>query len=150
VFPVVKLSPRKERQLEREYEMQAVAEPNVFKTVQASASGNTALWTPATGKKFRLMRLIVQIPANVSLAARGVLTISFQDNTTDISLTFDHYVGQTAPVETASSEQPNFDTGWIDLGNGIVSTTANNVLNVNLSAALAAGKVRITCCGTEE
>jgi hypothetical protein len=130
--------------------MQAVAEPNVFKTAQASALGNTALWTPASGKKFRLMRFMIQIPANVSIAARGVLTIGLQDNTTDLKLTFDTYIGQTAPVETASSEQPNFNTSWIDLGNGILSAAANNVLNINLSAVLAAGNVRVTCCGTEE
>ena len=38
----------------------------------------------------------------------------------------------------------------IDLGNGYLSTAANNVLQVNLSAALSAGKVRVTAVGTEE
>jgi hypothetical protein len=93
---------------------------------------------------------MIQIPANVSLAARAVLSVGLQDGTTDLKLTFDSYVGQTAPVETASSEQPNFNTSWIDLGNGILSAAANNVLNINLSGALAAGAVRVTCCGTEE
>jgi hypothetical protein len=96
------------------------------------------------------MRFMVQVPANVSFAARAVLTVSFQDGTTALNLAFDVFLGQTAPVETASSEQPNFDTGWIDLGEGILSAAANNVLNINLSAALNAGTVRVTCCGTEE
>jgi hypothetical protein len=122
----------------------------VFKTGTANASGDSALWTPAAGKRFRLQRFIVQVPANVSLAARGVLTIKLRDGATDLNLTFDVFLGQTAPVETASSEQPNFDTGWIDLGEGILSAAANNVLNINLSAALSAGNVRVTCCGTEE
>jgi hypothetical protein len=130
--------------------MQAVAEPNVFKTATASAAGNTALWTPASGKKFRLMRFMIQVPANVSVAARGVISVGLQDGTTDLKLTFDFFVGQTAPVETASSEPPNFNTGWIDIGNGILSAAANNVFNINLSGALAAGTVRVTCCGTEE
>jgi hypothetical protein len=43
--------------------MQAVAEPNVFKTATASAAGNTALWAPASGKKFRLMRFMIQVPS---------------------------------------------------------------------------------------
>jgi hypothetical protein len=129
---------------------QAVITPSVFKTATANASGDTALWTPAAGKRFRLMRFIVQVPANVGFAARGVLTIKLRDGTTDLNLTFDVWLGQTAPVETASSEQPNFDTGWIDIGEGILSAAANNVLNINLSAALGAGNVRVTCCGTEE
>jgi len=33
---------------------------------------------------------------------------------------------------------------------GILSATANNALNVNLSAALATGNVRVIAMGTEE
>jgi hypothetical protein len=129
---------------------QAVAEPNVFKSAQANASGDTALWTPASGKKFRLMRFRIDVPANCTLAARGVQTIKLRDGTTDLNISTDLWLGQTAPVETASSAIPNYSTGWIDLGNGILSAAANNVLNINLGTALAAGNVRVTACGTEE
>jgi len=121
--------------------------PNVFKTAAASASGNTALWTPTSGKKFRLMRLIVTVPANVSLAAGAVFTISFQDATTAMPLAFDIYVPTTAVTTTAGVA---FSSGWIDLGNGLLSAAANNVLNVNLSAALATGTCRVTAAGVEE
>jgi hypothetical protein len=131
--------------------MQAVAEPNVFKTAQANANGNTALWTPAAGKKFRLMRLLVEVPPNCIMAARGVVTISFQDGATPINLAFDVWLGQTAPVEAAATIPPTlFTTDWIDLGQGVLSSAANNVLNINLSAALTGGNVRVTACGTEE
>lgn len=128
----------------------SVRSPNIFKTVQANASGDNALWTPAGGKKFRLMRLKIDVPANCTLAARGVEVIKLRDATTDISVTTDVWLGQTTPVETASSQIPNFTTGWLDLGNGVLSSAANNVLNVNLGTALATGNVRVTAIGTEE
>ena len=122
--------------------------PNVFKTAQATASGNTALWTPTSGKKFRLMRLFVQVTANAYLdSGAGVLTVTFQDATTGINLAFDVYLpaaSVSAPLGDA------FASGWIDLGNGVLSATANNVLNINLSGKVDAGNVRVTCCGTEE
>jgi hypothetical protein len=130
---------------------QAAAEPNVFKTAQANAAGDTALWTPTTGKKFRLMRLLVMVPTNCTLAARGIETIKLRDATTDLNVTFDVWLGQTAPVEAAGTPPyPAFHSGWIDLGNGILSAAANNVLNVNLGTVLASGNVRVTACGTEE
>jgi hypothetical protein len=130
---------------------QGTAEPYVFKTVQAAGLGDNALWTPAAGKKFRLMRLYVMVPTNCTIAARGVLVIKLRDGTTDTGVAMDVWLGQTAPVETASNIPPQaLDSGWIDLGIGILSAAANNVLNVNLSAALAAGNVRVMCAGTEE
>lgn len=124
--------------------------PAVFKTVQATALGNTAVWTPAAGKKFRLMRFKVQLTANSTLAAAGVLTVSFQDSATGIPLAHDFYVGQVALTAATALFTPGEDSGWIDLGNGIASALANNVLNVNLSVALASGNIRVICCGTEE
>ena len=125
--------------------------PNVFKTVQASASGDTALWSPASGKSFRLMRFLVEVPPNCILSARGVLTIKLRDGTTDLNLTFDVWLGQTAPVEGASTIPATlFSSGWVDLGNGILSAAPNNALNVNLSTALAGGNVRVTACGIEQ
>jgi hypothetical protein len=124
--------------------------PNKINTVQASAAGDTAVWTPAGGKRFRLMAFKLDIPANCTLAARGIETIKLRDGTTDLGLTTDVWLGQTAPVETASSALPSFTTGWITLGDGIWSAAANNVLNVNLGTALATGNVRVTCVGTEE
>jgi hypothetical protein len=129
----------------------AVITPTVFKTAQASAAGDNALWTPAAGKRFRLQRFKVQVPANCTLAARGVLTIKLRDGTTDTNLTHDVYLGQTAiAADTNPQQTPVLETGWIDLGEGVLSATANNVLNINLSAALTNGNVRVTCCGTEE
>jgi hypothetical protein len=125
--------------------------PNVFKTAQASASGDTALWTPTAGKKFRLMKFKLQVPANCTLSARGILTVKLRDGTTDIGLTHDVWLGQTAITTDTNPQQPSLlESGWIDLGNGVLSSTINNVLNINLSAALTNGNVRVLAAGTEE
>ncbi len=125
--------------------------PNVFKSVQASASGDTAVWTPTTGKKFRLLKYQIVVPTNCTLASRAVEVIKLRDGTTDLLLTHDVFLGQTAPVETAAAPPPTlYNSGWVDLGDGILSAAANNVLNVNLGTALAAGNVRVNVAGVEE
>jgi len=119
--------------------------PNVFKTAVATALGDTAVWTPAAGKKFRLMRFLIQVTANAALAAGGLLEILLRDATTATGLAHSYFVPGAAG--TVFGEQGGT---WIDLGNGFLSAAANNVLNVNLSVALTAGEVRVVACGTEE
>lgn len=124
--------------------------PAIFKTVSvpATASGNTAVWTPTSGKKFRLMRF--QITAsNIAATAATVLTISFQDATTPITIgTYDILMPAVANLQSGVL----LVSEWIDLGNGIISAAANNVLNANISATVtgATGTFRVNACGTEE
>jgi len=121
--------------------------PTVFKTAQATASGNTAVWTPGAGNKFRLLKLFVEVTDNASLAAGAVLTIDIRDANVSTNITFDVFVPTTAVTTTIGDglEQE------LDLGDfGILSSAANNVLNVNLSAALVTGNCRIIAMGTEE
>ena len=127
-----------------------IISPDTFKTVQASALGTTALWTPTSGKKFRLMKLQVQLTSNATIASAAVLTVSLLDGAADVGITHDFYVGQTALTAATALFISGEDGNWVDLGNGILSATINNVLNVNLSVALASGKIRITACGIEE
>jgi hypothetical protein len=127
--------------------LSALRSPSIFKTVQATASGNTTVWTPTSGKKFRLLKLFVEVTDNASLASGAVLTINFQDATTSINISFDVFVPTTA-VTTVVGDGLEQE---LDLGNfGILSAAANNVLNVNLSAALATGNCRVIAMGTEE
>ncbi len=121
--------------------------PNVFHTAQATASGNTAVWTPTSGKKFRLLRYQVEMTENATLGTAAVLTISFQDATTAIPIAHDVWV----PSAAGTSIGDGYSSGWIDLGGlGVLSAAANNALNVNLSAAVTAGNVRVNVAGTEE
>lgn len=117
-----------------------------WKTVQASASGNTALWTPAAGKKFRLKKIHVSVGDDATITSGGHLVIKFQDATTDIGVAFDTWLaGGGGTSDGIAFSVPQFDMGY-----GYLSAAANNVLNVNLSSALSGGQVRVTVGGTEE
>jgi hypothetical protein len=114
----------------------------------ASSSGDTALWTPASGKKFRLMRFMLTVTADATLTGGGVVTMTLRDGTTATNAALRAFVPATAAATIAPSN--NLAMPWIDLGNGILSTAANNVLNINLSGALASGQIVVLACGTEE
>jgi len=122
--------------------------PSIFKTAAATNTGNTAAWTPAAGKKFRLMRYQLELTENATLAVAAVLTIKFQDNVTDFGFQHDIFVAAAAGAVSGEA----WRSGWIDLGNGYLSLVANNVLNFNISGAanLTAGQFRVNVCGTEE
>jgi hypothetical protein len=120
--------------------------PVVFKTAAVTGAGSTALWTPAAGKKFRLLRYMVIVTDQATLAAGATLTIDLLDAAGTLAQTHSVFV----PNVGLTGGAPLYVSPWVDLGNGILSATANNVLNVNLSAALTAGICRILVCGTEE
>jgi hypothetical protein len=128
----------------------ALRTPTIFKTasVSATASGNTAVWTPTSGKKFRLMRF--QITAQgLSATAATILTISFQDSAAAITIgTYDVLLPAVANLVAGITTV----SAWVDLGNGFLSAAANNVLNANISATVtgATGTFRVNACGTEE
>lgn len=120
--------------------------PSVFKQAAASAAGTTAIWTPAAGKRFRLMRLEMSLPGNAAQAVAGILTLQLMDAATGVPLAFDVFV----PAVPLTTSVTGWRSGWIDLGNGILSAAANNALGLSLSAALTTGSVRVNACGTEE
>jgi hypothetical protein len=123
-----------------------VRTPTTFKTATATAAGDTALWTPAAGKKFRLMRFTIQITSDASTTGGADIDIILRDATTGLAAALTVFV----PAVAATTFGSTVTTGWINLGNGILSAAANNVLNINLSAALTSGKVRAIVGGTEE
>jgi hypothetical protein len=99
--------------------------PIVFKPLNlGAATAETTVWTPTSGKKFRLMRLV--------LTAGAATTLTFNDGTGG-TLIFTLGAGATAI--------------FVDLGNGILSAAANNLLTVirSVSATLIG-----TLMGTEE
>ena len=120
--------------------------PNIFRTATATASGDTAVWTPAASKKFRLMGFLIEATQDAATAGGAVITIALRDATTALNLTVSVFV----PAVAATTLGAGYSSEWIDLGNGPLSAAANNVLNVNLSAALTSGTVRVIAIGTEE
>lgn len=94
--------------------------PTVFKVFDvAVCATETTIWTPATGKKFRLMGY------TGGTSAAG--TIALKDNTGGTSI-FTSRTGTSIPFSS-------------DLKRGILSATANNVLTITSSGAAS-------CTGT--
>lgn len=104
-----------------------------------SAGGNSAVFTPTAGKKFRLLGFDVHIAKNTTTAAGS--TIFFRDGAATEFL-------RIVRLDTAVSG----DLHWsVRLpGNGYLSTAADNVLNVTLTSAITAGNMDMTVYGTEE
>ncbi len=83
--------------------------PTVFKVVALSAAtAETTIWTPTTGKKFRLMGFV--------LTPGAASTLTFKDNT----------AGSTIFAARGTTDQAIS----LDLGNGILSGAINRVLTV--------------------
>jgi len=119
----------------------------VLRTVSTAAAGATAIWTPGTGNKFRLLQYDISVSGNAATAGGGVVTIKLQDAAADINVAFDVLLPNAATLVQGDA----FVSPRIDLGTfGYLSTAVNQALTVNLSAALSAGNVRVNVAGTEE
>lgn len=121
-------------------------QPRIFKRATASASGNTALWTPTNGKRFRLLKYFIDLSTNSTLSVAGLLTVSLLDGSTDIAQDHMFFVPSAPGNQITTDAIPLIDLGGI----GILSSTLNNVLNINLSVALTAGICNVLAMGIEE
>ena len=70
--------------------------PTGFHSVEPAANGTTALWTPATGKRFRIMGYDFQITGNATQTVAGLFTVTLLDGATDIQMTHTLYVPNAA------------------------------------------------------
>lgn len=118
---------------------------NVFKTAVATASGDNAIWTPASGKKFVLLKATIEATGNLAINTGGILTMALRDNTTAIGATFSVFAPGTAGTTFSPGYREVLDFGEL----GYTSTAADQVLNLNLSAALTGGTVRVNVSGYE-
>jgi len=126
--------------------LRRIRTPVIFKSVSTVASGNTTIWTPAAGKKFRLIKYHIEIIGNTIRLEAGITSLRFQDNITDISgLIHNFYI-----PSISSNILGGYNTGQFDLGIGILSAAANNPLTVFINAEVLGGGFRISVCGTEE
>jgi hypothetical protein len=116
---------------------------NISHTVIATAAGSTAVWTPTEGKKFRLMGYTIDVAG--TLAATGVQSIQLQDSAT----TFKNHLADVIETTAVGDSGSTTNIG-ADLGQGYLSTLANNVLNIVLSSEMVTGGVAINVWGTEE
>jgi hypothetical protein len=120
--------------------------PNVFKTAAVASSGDNSVWTPTSGKKFRLMGYQMSATTNITTSGGAVITAKIRDNATDIGLNWQFY----APSAAVTTVAGGFTTGWVWLGDsGYLSSAANQIAKVNLSAATT-GSITVNMIGTEE
>lgn len=118
-------------------------QPTIWKYADVSATGDTVIWTPATGKKFRLMAYNIETTSNI--AGNASISISLKDGSTAMGMGTIIW----APLLAVATGSGRNDTGWRDLKAGYLSLAANNTLKATLSAALT-GTARINMMGREE
>ena len=123
---------------------------NTVKSLNKSTTGDTPIWTPSAGRRYRLLGYIITISSNATLAAAGMLAIKLRDGTTVDIVTHNVYVPQTAENKLAS----DWSTGFVDLGAGgglgVQGGAVTRALNLSLSTALATGIVDVQVFGTED
>ena len=99
-------------------------------------------------RRFRLLRFMLVLTDEAARAVAGDLTVALLDGASDMGISLPVYVPAAA---IAAPLGEAWSSGWIDLGSyGYPSLANGNVLNVNLSNALTAGKFGIIVAGTEE
>lgn len=120
--------------------------PKIFKSITTQASGDTAVWTPTSGKRWQLLKFQLFATADAAQSSGGVITVTLRDVTTSTGLAIPVYVPTTGGTALGG-----WSSGWIDVGPyGVRAAAINTNLNVNLSAALTAGAIGVIACGTEE
>jgi hypothetical protein len=113
--------------------------PAVFRGSQFSAAGANTIWQPPSTKKSRLMKYKVEVSADATIAG-GAAPINLQFNqqlgTAVASLlpytsTIPYTHRLVVPGSSASSFL-GYDSGWIDLGNGVLGPTAGRALQMGI------------------
>lgn len=128
---------------------------DTFKTFrsQGGTPGQQGIWTPTSGKKFRLMKLWISISGDANTTGGGLITIYFTDGVAGpvVGPTFDVNIPTNPTLDvTGVYSGLLFSTDLIDMGNGYLSTGANTTLYLNTSLQLSTGYIRVNTFGTEE
>lgn len=122
--------------------LEAQRTPTTFRSIATAIAAASVIWTPAAGRRFRLMGGIISFAGPI-YAAAAINQISFQDEATDMQFHFNFWVPTVAePIpHIAFDLKPN----------GYLSLVADNRLRVlNSGGNFTAGNIRITVWGTEE
>lgn len=117
---------------------QPIRVANIFRTVVADTAGDTTIWTPAAGRRFRLMGYAISVAGTV--ASLGVQTIALSDS----SDTFANHLAAVGATVLGDSQL------GADLGQGALSQTADDPLVITLGTTMTAGGVAVNVWGTEE
>lgn len=115
-----------------------------FLSIFVTAAGDTALWAPVAGTRFRLMRYRYTLLGNSTMAAAGTLSLQLKDGAT-VAFIERMYVPAAAANVLGGYQSP-----WMDLGNGWLSSALAQTLFANLSSALVTGGIQIQLAGMLE
>lgn len=130
------------------WERQRTPTTTKFVTTSSPTVGDTTVWTPTTGKRFRVMACQLIVSGNAARAAASTTTYKLTDG-----------AGGTViwgwapflPAAAGTTQGNDFNSGLVTLpGNGYLSTVSNTVLMLNNGATLTSGSVTISVIGTEE
>jgi len=121
--------------------------PALYATVETAANGITAIVTSSVGKKLRLLAYSIDVTADAATAGGADIVITLLDVAAATNMSMSVFV----PAAAGAVFGANASTGWRILGGiGKLMAATNTALNVNLSAALTAGKVRVNIAYVEE
>lgn len=118
----------------------------VFKSTTNNQAVYQAVWTPAAGKRFRLLRYWIDVTGDAAAAAAGAMTISLTDGNTQVGINRSVYIPAAAGTTAGVLASFSADLGPL----GYLSAAAGNALNLLLGQNLTSGTVRIAVQGTEE
>lgn len=124
-----------------------VSKPKPTLIIRSSSQYSAAthdLWTPSTGKKFRVKGGLISIHGNGSGAGHETITL-IEETLGSIGLAVHCWL----VTSNLSTESTIFQFPF-DLGDGYLATTADKKLQYSIGKALAMGKVTVIVWGTEE
>jgi hypothetical protein len=124
--------------------------PTVFKSafLSPTAAGDSAAWTPAAGKKFRVLRVIFEFPYSNNAPGGKLFSVTLKDGAALLS-------GFKSTIWVPATVQLILGAYVIDreFGNGVLSAAADNVLSLTVDGSLnqdANCGFRVIIMGTEE
>jgi hypothetical protein len=122
--------------------------PTHWKQANANVAGAGTVWTPAAGKKYRLMGYHVYCGVQVAAAAATDLGVNIQDSGGTVLEALEVFLPAVSVVTAAGT----ITLASINLpGNGFLSPAINNTLQMVLSASMTGtAKIWIAAWGTEE
>jgi hypothetical protein len=115
--------------------------PTIFKYATDLTTDGATVWTPAAGKKFRVLGFTVTVSKDATCAG----SFSFQLN--DLATGF--WAATLSHGALAAIGVPTVFTVNLP-GNGYLSTAINQALKLGLGAVLTAGSISVAAWGTEE
>ena len=124
--------------------------PDTFKRLTGVATASVfTLWTPQTGKKFRLEGIDGRVTANAANSGgAATVTVTFFDGATTITTGSLHIPASSSNALTGNIEF--ISRGYDYWRAGYVSSAINTPLTVSLNGALTSGQIDIFTCGKEQ